>query len=126
MRKNASNLNSQPKSHRKNGMKLDDKALEAVKKFDINREGMKRKSVTFNVAVDDFMDYCDLKGLREDTKNYYEKELKQIRYHLMDLNITEPLSKDRSHLTEKYIYDTLRFMQEKGYKVSTINSRLMN
>ncbi|MET3682936.1 integrase/recombinase XerD [Alkalibacillus flavidus] len=125
MRQNASNLNSQSKSRRKNGMKLDDKALEAVKKFDINKEGMKRKSVTFNEAADDFMDYCDLKGLREDTKIYYKKELKQIRYHLMDLNITEPLSKDMSHLTEKHIYDTLRFMQEKGYKVSTINSRLV-
>ncbi|RPF54414.1 tyrosine-type recombinase/integrase [Aquisalibacillus elongatus] len=126
MRKNASEKNSNNKqSRRKNRMQLDDSALEAVKQLEVKKEGIERKQLPLESAIEAFLDYCELKGLRYDTLKYYTKELKQFRFHLIDLGITEPIENDLVDLTQNHIYEVIRFMKQKSYAVSTINTRLI-
>lgn len=77
--------------------------------------------LSYEAAVLLFLDYCALKGLAEDTRGYYVKELKQFRRALVEVDGI--LSDIRALMPEDFA-GAVRWMIDKPFARSTINSRI--
>lgn len=77
--------------------------------------------LTYESAVDLFLDHCTLKGLAEGSVVYYTKELKQFRRALaeVDANVS-----DIQSLTAEDFAKAVRWMIDKPFARNTINSRI--
>lgn len=77
--------------------------------------------LSFEAAGILFLDYCAIKGLAEDTRTYYAKELKQMRRVLaeVDADLT-----DIRNITEEDFARVARWLVDNNYARSTINGNV--
>ncbi|MGE6487737.1 tyrosine-type recombinase/integrase [Paenisporosarcina sp. NPDC076898] len=79
------------------------------------------EKISFDQAVENFLDYCVIKGLSEWTIKSYAKELKQIRLSLVDsdADLTD-IKKLTTEYFEKFIVNQVNI----GRNRNTINARI--
>lgn len=81
----------------------------------------KKRTSSYPDSVLEFLKHCRIKGLSPYTVDFYEKELKQTRRALTEINV--PLSDVRKINTE-HIEKFIEYQQELGRATNTINARL--
>lgn len=79
------------------------------------------KDRSFIDATNEFLKYCQLKALSQDTINYYEKELKQTLRALVEVDVeVDNIRK----IKQSDIYKFIEHQLNLNFATSTINSRL--
>ncbi|QHE63118.1 tyrosine-type recombinase/integrase [Rossellomorea vietnamensis] len=76
---------------------------------------------SYEEAAEEFFRHCKIKGLSSETVKFYEKELKQMRRALSE--VEAPLENVRQIQTI-HIEDFVEYQQGLGRAINTINSRL--
>jgi integrase/recombinase XerD len=79
------------------------------------------KNTSYEEAAEEFFRHCKIKGLSSETVKFYEKELKQLRRGLSEVDA--PLENVRQIQTS-HIEDFVEYQQSFGRAINTINSRL--
>lgn len=78
-------------------------------------------ALSYESAVLLFLEYCEIKGLAQGSYDYYEKELKQVRHALAEVDAD--LS-DIRKITDDDYAKVVRWMIDKPFARSTINGRI--
>lgn len=76
---------------------------------------------SFQKATTEFLKHCRIKGLSSETVKFYDKELKQLKRALAEINV--PLADLRKVKTAD-IENFIEYQQELGRAINTINARL--
>ncbi|MBD7937036.1 tyrosine-type recombinase/integrase [Cytobacillus sp. Sa5YUA1] len=78
-------------------------------------------TISYQEAADQFLKHCRIKGLSPETVKFYDKELKQTKRGLVEVDA--PLNNIRD-MTTDHIESFIEYQQKIGRAVNTINARL--